>query len=218
MAETTAKSSDAAGNGSTRPVSLKEHTYVNGIMREVFNHVPQEDHFRVLEVGCGGGRFSGYLNDRFRLVATDINMTHFDRSLAKDCCQMDVHKLALADDCCDIAFCHFVLHHFEDLEHVSSEMARIASQYLIIIEPNPLHFRNMYMALFDPEEKQLRKYSMRRVKNAAEACGFQHIVSYAVGLLPHFMVPDFLINILLKLTFHQPFGWDQVLIMKRNAA
>lgn len=204
------------GKQSSNSAVLKERIYVKGILREVSNYVPIESGTKVIEVGCGGGRFSKFLNDMSSLVATDITMERFDRSITKDFCLMDVHGLALSGECGDIAFCHFVLHHFEDLEKVTSEMARIASKYLVIIEPNPLHFNNIRLALFDREEKELRKFSIKKIKAAAELCGFQQVALFSVGLLPHSMVPDFLVNILLKLKFHQPFGWDQVLIMKRT--
>ncbi len=196
-------------------VSLKEKKYVSGIMREVLNFVPREKWTNVVEVGSGGGRFTRYLKEMCPLVATDVTTKRFDTSITNNFCLMDGHDLALKDVCCDIVFCHFVLHHLLDLEKASVEMARIAAKYLVIIEPNPLHFYNAFLSLFEREEEQLRKFRMKRIIDSAEACGFEQVSMFSVGFLPSSMVPDFLINVFLKLKFHQPFGWDQVLIMKR---
>lgn len=195
--------------------SVKERLYVLGILDEVKKYIPIENHMTMLEVGCGCGRFSKYLNLMCSLTVMDISAEDLRKNPVERRCRMDALNLAFPEKSSNVAFCHFVLHHLEELEKAASEMARIAAEFLVFIEPNRFHYYNMLLAIFDPEERQLWKYSMKRIQKAAELCGYQRVASFSVGLLPSQKIPDKLVSTFSKLNFHQPFGWDEVLIMQR---
>ena len=91
----------------------------------------------VLDVGCGRGKLSDALHERFRrVVSVDLN---FERllGLKNACCQADLFDLPFADGCFDLVLCSEVLEHLEEKaqESALSEIARVASRYLFVSVP-----------------------------------------------------------------------------------
>ena len=201
------------------PVSLSkvEFCYVQAILDKVQEKIPIDEGMRVLEIGCGRGRFSACLEQRSRLIATDISLKELRYNPVRKLARMDVRKLAFNDQNFDVVFCHFVLHHLSELREAVIEMARVTEKYLVIIEPNRFHYKNFFLMIFDPEERQLRKYSMKKIRTAAESAGFRLIDSFSIGIFPPNVFSEKHISWIKRMNFRQPFGWDQVLLMERVA-
>jgi len=192
------------------------HIYVTGILKAVQNHISITNNMHLLEIGCGGGLFTNYLNRMCTVTGIDISEESLKNNLVKNTCKMDVRNLGFPDKSFDISFCHAVLHHVEDLAESIGEMTRVTRQYLVIIEPNRFHLVNFLLALVNPEERQLLGFAIRDIMRFAEKFDFHQTALFPMGLIPPSITPRSLIPILPGTNFKQPFGWDQVLIMEKE--
>ena len=96
-----------------------------------------EDAGSVLDVGCGRGKLSNALCDRFpRVVSVDIN---FDRlpGLSNPRCQADLFRLPFADGRFDLVLFSEVLEHLEAETQgpALEEVARVAGRYVLVSVP-----------------------------------------------------------------------------------
>ena len=84
---------------------------------------------RVLEVGCGPGRFAVRLAAAgVEVVALDQSeqMVELARGLGVDARVGDVRELPFADGSFDVAVANFMLYHVPDLDRALGELARVA--------------------------------------------------------------------------------------------
>jgi 2-polyprenyl-3-methyl-5-hydroxy-6-metoxy-1,4-benzoquinol methylase len=178
-------------------------TYINRQVSALVAFGELEPGMRVLEVGCGMGRYSLPLaNLGFRVEALDISPVLLQRlrtldpdgRVATHCASVADHPLEL-DGACDAAIGFFVLHHLEDLVAQFRAMARVLRPggRVVFLEPNP--YNPMYYAqiTLSPNmhwwaEKGI--FDMRRkvVLPALRAAGFSDPKCRNFGFLPPFAV------------------------------
>jgi SAM-dependent methyltransferase len=94
-----------------------------------FDAVAEAAPRRLLEVGCGTGRFAARLQRRLgaRFVAIDLSprMVELARGRGVEARVGDVQELALDDGAFDCAFAGWMLYHVPDLDRALSELARV---------------------------------------------------------------------------------------------
>jgi len=110
--------------------------HTSAVMRQwldlVAAHVPFSPHI-IVDVGCGTGRFSGPLADRFAAKVIGIDPSQRMLSVARtkhtssrvDFRLGPAEKLPLADGCADLVFMSMVLHHILDKQAAAWECCRI---------------------------------------------------------------------------------------------
>jgi ubiquinone/menaquinone biosynthesis C-methylase UbiE len=82
---------------------------------------------RVLDLGCGHGKFTAGLTDNYEVVGIDLAhaMLLRARSEGLDVYQADVKALPFADEQFDAVVCAEVIQHLDDLAPLAGEVARV---------------------------------------------------------------------------------------------
>jgi ubiquinone/menaquinone biosynthesis C-methylase UbiE len=160
-------------------------------------HVPANAP-HIVDLGCGTGRFTQALADRFaaRVTAIDPSQKMLDQarkhigSTRVAFMQAPGEALPLADGSADVVFMSMVLHHFADMEAVAAECRRVlraGGHVCIRSSTRETHFvHEEFFAGFRPLVDQVLP-SRRRVTDVFEAVGLQPMVQQ---LVPHVLAPD----------------------------
>jgi SAM-dependent methyltransferase len=165
-----------------------------------FSDIPSNS--RILELGCGDGRYTIPLLQRgFRVKGIDISKESIlqlvSRAQKKGVAEHlatqvgDIDDLEL-EDSFDVVLCIHLLHHVED---ITAAMA-IARNHLnpggkfLALEPNPTNPVWFYYALKKgwEMEKGFRKCSETHLIKCARAAGFQTVDVQNYGALPPLLV------------------------------
>lgn len=146
-------------------MSLFEKTFVNSKLDYLFHkifgigrlleHIDISDAKDVLEIGCGVGITSGFINQTFpniQITATDYDQSQIERaklqSVGKNIIfkQEDATKLSFSDNSFDTCFASFVFHHISNFPMALKEIHRIlkpGARFYVMDSPfktlNPLH-------------------------------------------------------------------------------
>jgi len=95
--------------------------------------IPKSQPATVLDLGCGTGRFTALMAERFpvRVIGVDLSLGMIHRA-ASDVKQEDVYFsaasaecLPLHDSCCDLAWMSQVIHHVVDRQACARELRRV---------------------------------------------------------------------------------------------
>ena len=92
---------------------------------------------RVLDAGCGTGRWTEYLAGRdvpaWGVDASEAMLSEARRkpAIAGRCLQGDIRRLPFRDDAFDVAICSFVLGYAQDIGPILMELARVAPTVII---------------------------------------------------------------------------------------
>src|SRR5262245_62416675 len=99
----------------------------------ISSFIPKSQPATVLDLGCGTGRFTGLIAERFlvRVIGVDLSLGMLQRA-ASDVKQGDVYfsaasaeSLPLSDNCCDLAWMSQVIHHVVDRQACARELHRV---------------------------------------------------------------------------------------------
>jgi ubiquinone/menaquinone biosynthesis C-methylase UbiE len=160
-------------------------------------HVPA-DAPHIVDLGCGTGRFTQALADRFAARVTAIDPSERMLSQARkqvssprvEFMQAPGEALPLADGSADVVFMSMVLHHFADVEAVAAECRRVlraGGHVCIRSSTRETHFvHEEFFAGFRPLVDQALP-PRRRVTSVFEAAGLQLVVQH---LVPTVLAPD----------------------------
>ena len=160
-------------------------------------HVPAHAP-HIVDLGCGTGRFTQAMADRFgaRVSAIDPSLKMLDQARAQigsprvQFMQAPGEALPLADEAADVVFMSMVLHHFADMEAVARECRRIlrsGGHVCIRSSTRETHFvHEEFFSGFRPLVDQVLP-PRRRVTSVFEAAGLQPVVQQ---LVPTVLAPD----------------------------
>lgn len=188
--------------------------YANYQLDLIGHYVPTTPRTRVLEIGCGAGRFSAPLSQRCQVLGIDASAANLSRNPLAHKALMDVCHLELEDNSFDWVFCHNVLHHIVDENQALREMARVSRDYVVVVEPNRYHPLNWVTGLLTADERRCMVYSPSYLARMMEANGLCVQVRLAHGLLPASRVPPALGPLWRLTAGRQPFGLDAVIIAR----
>jgi len=130
----------------------------------------------VLDVGCGGGRFSRFAADAGRaVVALDVDPRRLAEIDGLPRVRADAARLPFADDSFETVFLINVVEHVEDDVAALREAARVAARNILVSVPKrdtyPSHRSGLvYRGYFDPTH--LRYYTEEALKATLEKAGF----------------------------------------------
>lgn len=114
-----------------KQLSVKEKDRLRLIISQIPDNV-----IRILDVGCGDGRLSNILSERYEVVKTDLS---FDCLGKKSCpsIQADASLLPFQDNTFDIVICSEVIEHIPDYLYfaVLEEIKRVSQSYILMSVP-----------------------------------------------------------------------------------
>jgi len=154
----------------------------------------------LLDVGCGNGYISYYLDQYF-----DVTCVDFSHSILTICpVEKRVQALATAlpfrDNSFDIAFCSNLLHHLDDPVMALKEMARVSNRYVAVLEPNRSNLLMFLFSFMSRNDRALRRFSRKYITGLARNCdGFETIYLAATGSILPNMTPLSLLPVFKKI-------------------
>lgn len=168
----------------------------------------------VLDVGAGNGYFTWLLETWGQAVALDFARTMLLQHPAELKLQGDAVALPLADHAVDVAFCGNLLHHLPDPQAAVTEMGRVASKYVVLIEPNrnnPLMFG---FGLLKPEERGTLAMHRGRLEELLDRAELELVASTTMGTIVPNKTPTLLLPLLRLLDGQGPLGFYAVAVGK----
>jgi ubiquinone/menaquinone biosynthesis C-methylase UbiE len=171
---------------------------------------------KVLDVGCGNGFFTFYLNQICNAYGVDYSKKMLSLNPVKKTFLMDGAHLGFKDNSFDMIFCHAFLHHVKNIDHVVSEIRRVTKDYVVILEPNRNNPLMFLFCLLKREERGALKFSLSFLKKVADRNGIEVIDAYAYGLMLPNKTPRILVPFFRFFNFRQPFGMTLFLIGRKK--
>jgi SAM-dependent methyltransferase len=139
---------------------LPQHPVIEAYVRPKLDYIRRvvslEKNTSLVDVGCGNGVFTYYLEQVCGFV---IGLDDSRNMLAENPCPRVVQggatHLPFRDRSFDVAFEANVLHHVEDRTKVVREMARVSRRWVVLIEPNRYNPLMLAFGLLVPAERGL---------------------------------------------------------------
>jgi SAM-dependent methyltransferase len=197
----------------THPV-IRE--YVLSKIEKLKKYIPFSASTGLLDVGCGNGFFSWYFDSLCRVTAVDFSEKMLKLNPVEAKFLMAAEKLGFKDNSFEVVFCHALLHHVEDIHRVIREMKRVSRKYVIILEPNR---NNPLMFLFSsivPEERKALRFSTAYLKKVCQRNGLRVIKAFSCGMIVPNKMPLFLLPLVKRLHFNQPWGMTNFIIAEKQ--
>jgi SAM-dependent methyltransferase len=151
----------------------------------------------VLDVGCGNGVFTWYLQQRCRGV-TGLDFS--DHMLRENPCdglvRADVAALPVASQSFDVTFEANVLHHVDHPRTVVAEMARASKRWVVLVEPNrnnPIMFA--FGLAVKAERASLRSHR-GYLRGLLEECGLKTRLVLCTGMISQNNTPKAAVPVL----------------------
>ena len=167
----------------------------------------------VLDVGCGPGLFSAFLDTQAQwVVGTDISTTMLQRAIRKEAVLADALNLPFPNESFDVVFEANLLHHTDMPLGVLRDMARVSRKAVVLIEPNrnnPLMFA---LAVLVSHERGLFKFSRRYLDGLIQQAGLFPQQVWTTGMISQNKTPIFLVPFLKKFDFDFPLGQYHVAV------
>jgi len=172
-------------------------SYVLPKLKNIKNNINYDKSIRLLDVGCGNGTFSIYLNEVFNVVGTDSSIkmlkkfpVQFTLILA------NAYSLPFKEKSFEIVFEANVIHHIENDDSVISEMARLSKKYIIFIEPNILNPLMFLFSVFHKPDRKALKLRKKKLCNILKGYNFKIVKAIRTGMIFQNATPEILLPIL----------------------
>ena len=158
------------------------------LIRSVLRYVPSSPGTRVIDIGCGTGRYALRLASatEAKVFAADLSRAMVEQGRGKDNSDdvswllSDACRIPFADESFDMALLFLVLHVVKDSKKALQEAYRIlrpGGNCLILAHSHPQLDRQTVFRLF-PEARKLNKrrmLSLTKLKELVREIGFHHL-------------------------------------------
>jgi SAM-dependent methyltransferase len=173
----------------------------------------------VLDVGCGNGVFTDPLARRCGwTVGVDRSAHMLPASRSCPILRGCGEALPFRDGAFTLAFEANLLHHADDPAAIVYEMARVASQYVVLIEPNRLNPLMCLFGLVNPAERGVLRSSGRTLAPLMTAAGLDILRVAAMGMITQNLTPAVLLPLLARFDREHALGEYVMLIGCHRAA
>ncbi|HSX26443.1 MAG TPA: glycosyltransferase [Chlamydiales bacterium] len=200
--------------------------YIQRHLKEALQYVPLIPQQRILEVGCGAGRFTLPLERREILVQKQLQIEALDispdlikalranTSIPLHCADL-THSPSQLHGKFDVVIGFFVLHHLPDMDRAFQAISTLLKPggKVLFVEPNPYNPLYYVQIICHPKMRwKNERYilSMRKapIASAMQKAGLTHFAMHRYGFFPPFLSePSFgakLENILEKIPLCKP--------------
>jgi ubiquinone/menaquinone biosynthesis C-methylase UbiE len=168
---------------------------------------------RLLDLGCGTGRFAIPLAAKLRVKVTgaDFSQEMLEKAKEKDTAKLvkwdkqDAQNLTYPDNSFDVVFMSHLLHHCDNPDKVIRDCWRVLSKHgLILVRHGAIEqIRNDPEHTFFPEALTVDKariFSLRQMEGCLKEAGFSNIVSEEITQQTYRSGADHLERVKLKNT------------------
>jgi SAM-dependent methyltransferase len=170
----------------------------------------------LLDIGCGNGFFTYYLEKSFDTIALDFSYSMLKRNTSKMKLCGSAAELPFKNRSFDITFCSNLLHHLDEPDIAISEMKRVSRKYVIISEPNRNNPLMFLFGLLKKEERGTLRFSLRYMKQLVERSGLGLIGTSQSGIVLPNKTPNWLLPLLKMLDGEYPFAFYNIIISRRS--
>lgn len=186
--------------------------YAVSKIEEIKKFLPIAKETSLLEVGCGNGFFTIYLDEICDTFGIDFSEKMIDLNPVKKKAVMNAEHMTFPDNSFDIVFCHALLHHVDDIDKVINEMKRVTRKWVVLLEPNR---NNPFMFLFSllvREEWKAMRFSLRYMKRFVRRNGLKIHKAFSYGMIVPNKTPLAMLPLMKIFNFRQPWGMTNFVI------
>jgi ubiquinone/menaquinone biosynthesis C-methylase UbiE len=158
------------------------------LIRSVLRYVPFSPRAKVIDIGCGTGRYALLLDaaTEAQIFATDLSMEMLEKGRHEDHAhhvswfRCDACEMPFADESFDAALLFLVLHLVRDLKTALQEAHRILRPggYCLIFAHSYSQLDRQTIFRFFPEARKLNKrrmLSLAKLQRLVQEIGFHHV-------------------------------------------
>ncbi len=153
-------------------------SFVTGKLNFLSSRISGLEGRSILDVGCGNGRFTYHFPTKNKVgIDFSVEMIKRARQLVRDVPFIvgNGYKLPFRDRSFNVVFAGCYLHNLGDPLQALSEMARVAREYVILVEPNPFAIPIMLFNLFSGEERRntVFRFTMKYYRDIFSKAGLE---------------------------------------------
>lgn len=183
----------------------------------IFRHLDLPAKPRILDVGCGNGYFTYYLEQRGPTVGLDYAHTMLRQNPSTNLVQGSAVQLPFQDQSFDLVFCSNLLHHVASPVAVVMEMKRVSRSAVAIHEPNRNNPLMLALGLTKREERQSLRFTKTYVRSVAEQAGLHVRGCEAIGFVTPNRLPRPVANFAMRFNEPTPISAYIILAAQRAA-
>lgn len=179
-------------------------------------YVKLSAHAQILDVGCGNGYFTYYLQKYGSVIAVDYARAMIAMNPVASLAQADVSLLPFADNTFELVFCSNLLHHVPDPMQVLLEMKRVSRQFVVVHEPNRNNPPMFALALANKAERHTLRFTTTYLQALVTKAGLHAIACETRGFVTPNRMPRFVAGMLAGIDQSHPLVAFQMLIATCN--
>lgn len=169
----------------------------------------------ILDVGCGNGYFTYYLQEIGPTIGLDYTTGMLHMNPCRRLVQTSAHAMPFRDRSFDVVFCSNLLHHVGEPLAVVLEMKRVSQRYVVIHEPNRNNPAILALGLFKAEERASLLFSAAYVKAMVQNVGLKIVACQTMGFVTPNRMPRPVAMLAGKVNIPNPLGAYTVVVAER---
>lgn len=183
----------------------------------ISKYVPLNSIKTALDVSSGLGWSLAHLPKHISVVATDFSLNQLKHNPSHNKIISLAENLPFKDRSFPLVYEWEVLHHVMDPFTMVKEMSRLASKYLVLLEPNRQNLGHFCFGLFNKAERGILRHHKGLMYQLVKNTDFEILVCETVGWVYAGTTPVFLLPIIKKFPYKFPvLGTSNILICKRK--
>jgi SAM-dependent methyltransferase len=204
-----------AGAGATKrkhPANPVIAAFAQPKLAYILQHIILPDRPHLLDVGCGNGYFTYYLDQIAPTIGVDYAPAMLHLHPGQQLAQASAFELPFASRTFDLVFCSNLLHHLPEPVEAVREMERVSRRYVVISEPNRNNPAILALGLVKSEERASLRFTLSLLRTFAAEAGLTVLAGATMGFVTPNRMPGPVVKLVASLNAPNPWGAYAVLI------